>query len=65
LTVLLMWALFRLEKEEKEPSDSYENGKGIALIKDGSNHSHSFSVQESIRIFCYSADIDELNLSII
>jgi hypothetical protein len=32
--VLLMWALFRLEKEEKEPSDSFENGKGIALIKD-------------------------------
>jgi hypothetical protein len=36
--VLLMWALFRLEKEEREPSDSFENGKGIILIKDGLNH---------------------------
>jgi hypothetical protein len=36
--VLLIWALFRLEKEERETSDSFENGKGIVLIKDGSNH---------------------------
>jgi hypothetical protein len=34
--VLLMLALFRLETEEKEPSDSNENWKGIALIKDAS-----------------------------
>jgi hypothetical protein len=34
--VLLMLALFRLETEEKEPSDSNENVKGIASIKDAS-----------------------------
>jgi hypothetical protein len=33
--VLLMWVLFRLEKEEREPSDSFGNGKGIAILKMG------------------------------
>jgi hypothetical protein len=35
-----MWVLFRLEKEEREPSDSFGNGKGIAIYKDGSNHTY-------------------------
>jgi hypothetical protein len=32
----MVLALFRLEKEEMEPSNSDENGKGITSIKDGS-----------------------------
>jgi hypothetical protein len=41
--VLLMWVLFWLEKEEREPSDSFGNGKGIAIHKDGLNHTHDHS----------------------
>jgi hypothetical protein len=39
--VLLMWVLFRLEKEEREPTDSFGNGKGIAIYKDGLNHTNN------------------------
>ncbi len=51
--VLLMWVLFRLEKEEREPSDSFGNGKGIAIYKDGSNHSGRWSKGGS-KLFCFA-----------